>query len=179
MERIRAVIPKGWTISYEAEYTCLNVKRDQPALLRPGVPNSPGEEKPKMGEISFAFRVRRGMSLGEYERLAAENARIQEEAYAIYKVLDQRKDISRKFDSFSPEKEEDKKLVARYEALKQSLHELPDFSGENLSLDWLINGPDFSVTSYPAEDQVFEEFDAARKSVMKVLTPYASKRKQR
>lgn len=111
--------------------------------------------------VHFSLRVLGKIEPAEYERLAAENARIRKEADAIYEVLNHKR-IDRKFDSFSPREEEDKKLVAKYESLKASLHPLPDGYFQDISLDWVLNGPDSrTATTRPAEESVAQEFEKA------------------
>jgi hypothetical protein len=175
VERIRAELPQGWSVSYDAQYAYLEVKRNKPAATNTGGINYGGNEKRENDVVFFSLRVLTKVEPAEYDRLAAENARIRKEADAIYQVLNGKR-TDRKFDSFSPREEEDKKLVARYEGLKESLHPLPVGYFQDISLDWVANGPIFrSWATRPAEESVAQEFEKALGLVGKLVTPYESK----
>ena len=124
--------------------------------------------------VQFSLRILDKVEPAEYERLAAENARIREEADTIYHGLNERR-IHRKFDSFLPQEDEDKKLVAKYENLKASLHPLPDGYFQDISLEWALNGPDSrATTTRPVDHSLAQEFERARDVVRKLMTPYES-----
>lgn len=167
---VRAELPKGWTASYDKEHSWLEVYRDEAVSSRSALPNGPPDERTQRRKFAFAFRVMAAVPPKEHRRLSAENAKIQKEAAALYKDLI-RKRVSRKFDSFSPSTDEDKAAVARYEALKKSLHTLPDFYFADISLVWGFNSPDNPVISV-ADDRIRDECTKVQEKVARLLSKY-------
>jgi hypothetical protein len=167
---VRAELPEGWTASYDKEHAWLEVSRIEAVLALSALPNGPGGEKPERRTFAFAFHVVAAVHPTEYRRLRAENAQIQKKATALYEDLI-RKRVSHKFDSFSPSTDEEKAVVAQYEALKTSLHPLPDFYFEAIGLKWGSNSPDNPVIRV-TDDRVRDECTRVQEKVVKLLSKY-------
>ncbi len=167
---VRAELPKGWTASYDKEHAWLEVYRDEAVSSISALPNGPPDEKPERRKFAFALRVMAVVPPNEHRRLSAENAKIQKEATALYENLI-RKRVSHKFDSFSPGTDEDRTAVARYEALKKSLHTLPDFYFDDISLVWGSNSPDNPVISV-TDDRIRDECTKVQEKVVRLLSKY-------
>lgn len=103
----------------------------------------------------------------EYRRLATENIRIRTELHALYECLVKRR-VGQKFDSFFSHNDEDKKLVAHYEARKKSLNRLPDFYFRNISLEWVHNPSPRNIV----EDRNATGCEQVRCKVLKLLSKY-------
>lgn len=170
--RIRTVLPKGWTVSYEKSYSWLEISRNKSVLLLSELPNLPPGEKPTLRKWLFAFRAMAFVSPADHDRLSAENKRIQNEADALYEELVKRR-ISQKFDSFSPSTEADKVDVARYEKLKASLHKIPDFYFRDISLKLGIGSPD-RPWGFIVNEREREECAEVEKKVIELLSAYES-----
>jgi hypothetical protein len=123
---VRAELPKGWSASYDKEYSWLEISRDEAVSTILGIINGPPGQKPERRKFLFAFRIVSGITVSEYRRLSAENVRVHEEANELFEQLVKMR-IRRKFDSFLGRTDEEKKAVARYEGLKSSLHSLPSY----------------------------------------------------
>jgi hypothetical protein len=170
LRSVRAELPKGWTASHDNERAWLEVSRVEAVLAISTLPNEPGGEKPERRTFAFAFRVVAAVHPTEYRRLSAENAQVQKKATALYEDLI-RKRVSHKFDSFSPSTDEEKAAVAQYEALKKSLHPLPDFYFEAISLKWKFNSPDNPMIRV-TDDSVRDECTRVQEKVVKLLSKY-------
>ena len=170
LRHVRAELPKGWTASYDRKYRWLEVSRREAVLSSSAIPNGPGDEKPERRIFSFAFRVVTAVHPAEYRRLSAENVRIQRKVTALYEDLTNKR-ISHKFDSFLPSTNEEKAAVALYEALKKSLHALPDFYFEDISLKWEFNSPANPFIS-ATDEHVRDECTGVQEKVVKLLSKY-------
>lgn len=173
LRRMQAELPKGWSASYDKEYSALDVSRDEAVLAETTVINGPPDAKPERTKYAFSFRVMPAVSPDEYHRFAAENARIQEEANRLYDEL-VKKGLQRKFDSFGWKTEEDKVAVARYDALKMSRHSLPDYHFQDISLQWLFGRDDslFGPWIYVSDERIRVECTQTQKKILKLLSPY-------
>lgn len=174
VERVRTAIPQGWTVTYDMKDSWLEISRDKKALASVYVINGPGhqEQKPERIKVTLAFRVVDFITPENYSKISAKNMIIEKSLSVQYKELE-KKQISHKFDSFSPTTEEDKVAVARYEALKNTLHSLPDFYFRDISLTWEIGSP----SSYgPAIDitdvKIRDEYTQVQKKVLGLLSTY-------
>lgn len=169
-ELIRAELPKGWRVSYKKGDECLKVTRSKEDLSRTAFANTHPDEKPERRSFALSFRIHPLVTLEEYRRLVGENAKISLEMEKLYEIL-QGRGMSQKFDSFIPEKEEDKKLVDRYEALRKSIHDLPDFHFRDISLTWIYGSSDFPLI-YMTDESVQKECEEVRNTVVKLFQPY-------
>ena len=170
LKNVRAELPKGWSATYDKEYSWLEVSRDEAVSSMSGLPNSPLYEKPERRIFRFAFRVMPAVSPDEYHRWSTENAKIQKQATALYEDLVKRR-VSQKFDSFMPRTDSERTDVARYEALKASLHILPDFYFHDISLRWQLGSPGAHAIII-TEDKIRDECTRVQKRVMKLLSKY-------
>jgi hypothetical protein len=167
---IRAELPKGWTASYDKRYTWLEISREEAVLSTSALPNGPPDEKSEPRTFAFAFRVMTAIPPNEHRQLSAQNRQIQKEASALYEDLKKR-GLQRKFDSFGWKTVEDKRAVARYEALKKSLHSLPEFHFRDISLEWGVNSPDNPIISV-TDDRIRDECTRVQEKVIKLLSKY-------
>jgi len=165
---IRAELPKGWSVSYKQDDAWLEIIRNKKVLSLPALPNSNPSEKPKKTSFIFAFRIVPLVSPAKHKLISAENAAIT----ALYEDL-VRRNIPRKYDSFSPQNEEDKKLVSQYEALKRPVRSLPDFYFQDISLKWAFNSPNNPIVRV-ADDRIREECNEVQQKVVRLLTKYES-----
>jgi len=169
LKNIRAELPKGWSATYDREYSWLEVSRDESVSSLSGLPNSPLNEKPERRIFAFAFRVVPVVSPGEYHRWSTENAKVQKELTALYEGLVKRR-VSQKFDSFIPGTDTERTDVARYNALKASLHILPDFYFRDISLRWGLGSPGDAINI--SDDKIRDECSRVQERVLKLLSKY-------
>jgi hypothetical protein len=169
MQAIRGSLPKGWTASYEKDSAWVEVSRDALVLATSALPNGPPDEKPERSKFCFAFRIVPAVSSAEYKRLSRENATIQKKLQVMYEDL--RKTIDHKFDDFLPRTENDVAAVARYEALKQTLHDLPHFHYREVGLKWELSSPDNPMIGI-IDDAARDECDSVRSKVVSLLSKY-------
>ncbi len=170
LDKIRAELPKGWSASYDGEYTWLEVTRDAKISSLPNLPNGSPHEKPAQRNHAFAFRIDPFVSIAAHHRMSAENSAIRKEATAIYDEL-VRRGVSQKFDHFLAANEVDQKAASRYEALKESLHSLPDFYFRDISLSWQIGSPDQTSLNI-IDEGVRDQCAQVRQKVLKLLSDY-------
>jgi len=173
LERMRAVLPKGWSASYDKEYSVLEISRDESVLAEFIVINAAGDEKPERTQYAFSFRVLPAFSPEEYRRLFAENVRIQEELKEFGRELEKRR-VPHIGDNFYGETDEEKAAVARYEALRNSRPRLPDYHFGDISLEWIIGAPawDGLTGIHVIDDRIREDCARIRKKMMELLSPY-------
>ena len=174
LSRMQAGLPKGWRASYEKDYSVLVISRDEAVLATRVFINGPPDQKPDRTKFAFAFRVVPVVSPAEHRRLNTDNGRIQKELSALYEVL-KKKGLAAKFDSFSGKTDEDKAAVARYDALKKSLHELPNFYFEEISLEWLygwLEVRDWGVDIDIEDERIREECTQVQKKILSLLSKY-------
>jgi len=167
LRKVRAELPKGWTASYDAEDSRLEVSRDDAVPSLSAFPNAPPNEKPKRRKFAFAFFVIAAVSPAEYRRLSAENARIEKEAAALYEDLVKRK-VPHKFDSFLPQTDLEKADVARYEALITTLQSRPDFYFRDISLLRPPGARQIIVT----DDKILKECTRVQERVVELFSKY-------
>jgi hypothetical protein len=170
LSKVRAELPKGWTASYEKKGKSIEVSRNEQVLATSALPNAPPFVKPVPTKFKFSLRVVATVDSARYRELSAENAKIQKESKALYDDLIKR-GVDHKFDSFIPKSKDDKADVARYEALQKSLHRLPDFYFDDISLEWGLNAPDNPDISI-SDDRDHKECTKVREKVGKLLTKY-------
>jgi len=152
---IRGELPKGWAVSYDEEYEWLEVSRNEAIVSLSALPNGDLFEESEQRTFAFAFRVIEAVNLKDYRRLRADNERTKTLMIAMYQDRTNKR-ISHKFDSFVPKNKEEEMAVAQYEALKKSLHTLPDFYFGTISLRWAFNSSDNRVMSI-VDDRVRDE----------------------
>ena len=170
LNAIRAELPDGWVASYEESYSWLAVSRDKPVLSVSALPNSPGLENAERRPFAFAFRIVELVPVEDYRRFLAENERTREKATRVYQELVD-KGVPQKFDSFHPRTREEEAEFAQYEALKGSLHALPDFYFGSISLVWEFNSPN-NPTIGIADNQVRDECTKVQEKVVSLLSRY-------
>lgn len=167
---VRAELPEGWTAAYDKDHAWLEVSRDEAVPSVSARPNISADEKPERRKFTFSFRVVAKLHPTEYRRLSAENAQIQKQLSALYQDLISKR-VSHKFDSFLPGTDEEKAAVAQYEALKTSLHTLPDFHFDTISLKWGFNSPDNPIIDV-IDDRTHDECRRVQERVIKLLSKY-------
>jgi hypothetical protein len=168
LHAIRAELPKGWAASYDEECSWLEVSRDEAVLCVSALPNGLGDEESE--SFAFAFRVVEVVHLEDYRRLFAENEQTRKKLGTIYQELIE-KGVSHKFDSFLPRTKEEEMAVGQYEALKKSLHKIPDFYFGNVSLAWEFNSPGNPVIIV-SDDRVRDECAKVQENVVRLLSKY-------
>jgi hypothetical protein len=82
--------------------------------------------------------------------------------------------IPRKYsDSFLRKTDEEKRAVARYEGLKNSLHFLPSYYFRDISLQWGIGSPDMPMPAiYVTDERIRDECTQIQNKVLKLLSSY-------
>ncbi len=123
-----------WKVDYEPQYDLITVESQKPAWIEPEaiLNDSPFEKrKPTSHLFGFSLRVQPLISPAEHARLSAENKEIETQ---LQQMAAQMKDISHKFDSFSPRDTEQKRRVDAYNLLKAKRHSLPHFYFGDISL---------------------------------------------
>lgn len=170
LREVRGELTKGWTASYDKKYAWLAISREEAVSSFSTLPNGPPDEKPEMTKFVFPFRIMAAIPPNEHRRLMAENAQIQREANTLYEDL-KRRGLQQKFDSFGWKTDDDKRDVARYEALKKSWHSLPEFYFRDISLRWEHGSPEFPAIDI-IDERIREECRRVQKKVLKLLTAY-------
>lgn len=165
IQSICKVIPNGWTVSYKTEDSWLAISKDDPVWLRSESPNASSAAEPEKGQFTLAFRISPAISSAQYEQLAAENTNTRKEMADIYQDLINRR-VNRKFDEFFPKNDTDKAIVARYETLKKSLHELPEYYYRDISLETGL--PPVDITDAKNHD----ECSRVQEEVLNLLFKY-------
>ena len=179
LQRIRSELPQHWTVSYAKEHSWLEVVRNKPVAFlhyyinMPAPSPSDSGDPPSLGEFSFAFRVVPYLKRSDYNRLKTENIRNQREMSTLYETL-VKKHVSHKFDSFIVSgNDPNGKLVERYNQLQESLHNLPDYFYQDLTLEsewseWLTGPPYKQVT----DDVIRQECAQVMDRVIGLLSKY-------
>lgn len=119
--------------------------------------------------FSFGLRVTPKLDPAEHRRLSSENARMAKEAHDLRKAL-LKKRLAHKFDSFQGKTEEDKRMIERYENLKNSRHLLSDYTFKDIGLYWYFNSPNWPMF-YAEDERIRQECDLAYQKVIKLLSP--------
>lgn len=167
---IKGVLPPDWSVSYGQENSSLEVVRRNKVFTSSCLPNSDPFEEPKLRQFYLLFRILPKVSQTDYQKMETDNQKKRREINALYNDLVRRK-VNHKFDSFNPSKEKDKKDVARYNALKESLHTLPDFHFEDLTVNWIIGSPEYPMI-YVNDDRLRLECENTRKKIVAILSAY-------
>jgi len=175
LNAIRVELPKGWTVSYDKEDAWLEVARTEEVRYNSSnIPNSSPFEPEKLGEVQFTFRVVSFVSAQEYRRLSTENAKIEKDLGALYDELVKRH-VWHKFDRFSPRDDEEKKLVSKYEAIKQSGNKLPDLYFRDISLEWSSNSPNKPYRQTALRDPTVKaECTKVQEKLARIMEKYES-----
>ena len=82
-----------------------------------------------------------------------------------------KRQVTHKFDSFLPRTDSERADVRRYEALKASLHSLPDFYFRDISLK-LQPGSTSAGQIHVADDKVRNECTRVQEKIEKLLSKY-------
>lgn len=170
LTKIRAELPKDWTASYDEDHAWLEISSIEAVLSVSALPNGSPDEEAERRPFVFAFRVDEAIDPKAFRLLLAQNEQTQKKLAAIYQELINKR-VSHKFDSFLPSTKDEKVAVAQYEALKKSLHELPDFYFGTVSMNWAFNSPDNPTISV-IDDRVRDECAKVQDKVVKLLTKY-------
>jgi hypothetical protein len=134
VQSIQGSLPPGWTASLERETSWIQVARMAPVLSTSTAPNVNPFEPPQPREFWFAFRVMPHLSDAEHRRRHMQNLTLAREASAIHDELVRRR-VSRKFDSFLPQTDEERQLATNYERLKSAAHVLPTHHYRDIGLE--------------------------------------------
>jgi len=164
---IRESIPKGWTVSYDKPNSLVRVTRDEPVLIATGGFNTDGRDVPVKDQYEFWLSVSARMPSEEYRRLKIEDAETKKEMSALYDDLRHR-GVQGMGDEFNPENASDKVLVKRYDALKASLHDLPEFYFQDLDIR---TEPWWNSESI-VDDKIRDESKRIKEQVLKLLSCY-------
>ena len=180
LQKIRATLPKGWSVAYEKENSCLEITRDDPVLGNVLLPNLPPPDlegsRSKMETYSFVFRVVDFVTPAHYQIWVKENSRVEKEARLIWDDFKKRR-LLKKGERLAPKTDEDRVAAKRYEELIESKHDLPDFYFQQISMQWLRNSPPpaergWSGRLYVSDDSTREECERVRENVVKLLAKY-------
>jgi hypothetical protein len=176
LTRIRAELPEGWHASYEREYSVLEVAREEAVWATGVVPNGPSGQKPERTKFTFAFRVFPFVSTVEHRQMNAENTAIERQLEVLHEELEKKK-LTHKGEAvaFFAKTDEEKEAVARYKALDDSRHDLPELYFADLSLAWLYGqlvDPDWGRSMSFEDERVREECMQTQKRVLALLSRY-------
>jgi hypothetical protein len=173
LAKINEKLPTGWIATYEPEYSCLEVSRSKKVLTLSTVMNAPPDEKSILRRYSFAFRLGKHMSIEEHSNKNHQNNKATKALGVLYDQLIARR-VSHKFDSFMPDNEQDRVLVSQYNQLKKSLHDLPKFYFNDLSLSWIYGSPQ-KEWHYVIDKKIRNECNSVRVDILSILTKYPNK----
>lgn len=172
--KTRAQLPKGWTVFYREETGWFSITRDEATVTQSLLPNAAisfdGNEPATKSKFAIGFRVQKGVSADEFRRMAAENEKTGKELAAIDAELTKQR-VPAKFDAYEPRNDSEKAVVARYDALKKSLHDLPDFKFHDIDLQWVYNTPGMPLM-YVVDDKIRDECTRVQTAFLKLLTEY-------
>lgn len=158
---IRSLLPAGWSAAWDAPAQWITVTRAEATIMVGGL-NAPDAGNPSMDDYQIVLRIGEPVTPEQYKRWAADNARI---TARLSEMQEGMRSISRKFDSFLPRTPEEKQRVREYEAVKHTLHRLPDYYYGDISLDYL-----FPRYRGPRDQQVAEECERVKRAVLELLT---------
>lgn len=137
-EKIRTALPVGWKATYDAKRAALIIERNDPVIENESdMPNGrfaiAGAPPPtRQGHFFIAFDVvPYTLSDAEYTRVKADNVEINKRLTALYDGMHR---INHKFDDFLPKDENEKKQVDAYNQLKSTLHVIPEYRYQHISL---------------------------------------------
>jgi len=171
--RIRTVLPPGWTVSYDSQYSCLTVSRDKPALLYSQLPNLPPDYQGETRQYSFMWRITPLMDEKTYKQMSVENAKVNASASEMEAALHARH-VPYSIDRFFPEMEKDKKEVQKYLDLLKAVHSLPDYHSSEVSMNWTWNNPAWP-NLVPGDEAVRNECKGVAGKLAALFPAYAKK----
>ncbi|MGB0775955.1 MAG: hypothetical protein ACPGUY_08915 [Akkermansiaceae bacterium] len=98
----------------------------------------PDSSEPKFSEETtiLSLRITSYLSPSDHHQKQKENQAARQELKKLYRQLTSL-GTNQKFDSFNPQTDEQRRLAKQYNSLKNSLHSLPAFHYQALSLDWV------------------------------------------
>lgn len=158
--RVQQAIPDGWKGSYVAEYRLLKITRKTPvSYVLQKFKQCDHEEKQKLPKEKFVgfytrFRVLPLLAPIEYKRLQVENEATWERLSILSESL-KKQGVDHKFDTFFPDAPTEEIQVAEYEKLKETVHYLPAFYFENVSLDWVGPRHSTNINSSPCGENPY------------------------
>jgi hypothetical protein len=115
------------------------------------------------------------LSKDDYRRLVEADKARKAKVERMYEELESRR-LSGKFDDFSPKTPDDKRLIAEYKQLKESIQPLPQFHNDRYTVD--IKGsldpqsPYYYSLSFFANGQIGKEVKATRSQIQKCFSRY-------
>lgn len=174
LQSIRAALPKGWSVTYDAEYSYLEIQHDEPVVGTFYAPNmSVDDFKPKLSTYQFSFRVVNYVTPAQYQRWFTENAKTQKEADVIFADFEKRH-LYGKGDKLWPKTDADKAAAARYEELIKSKRDLPDFYFQEISIRWLYGSPEMDGLQkfHVKDERIRGECSKVRERVSKLFSKY-------
>ncbi len=169
-KKIQEQLPDAWSVNYKKKTSWLEVCRNEKVLTRSMRPNTDPFAPATLTEYAFAFRIKEKTSGEDYHIASRKNQQILDQSRKLYDQLIAR-GVSHKFDSFIPDTDSDRALVARYEELMQSRVDLPQFYFQKISLSWAYNDPSNNYISV-SDKQIRSECDKVQNDVIKLLTRY-------
>ena len=132
VKRIRAELPGGWGVLYEKKSSEIEVIRLQTGDEPSATPKPGADGRPRLIVTAFVFRVMPEVSTTEYSRLKAKNATLRKEMAEIWARIGKLGNAPGA--SFTPKTVKEMTDAARYAELERSLHALPEYYFQGLSL---------------------------------------------
>jgi hypothetical protein len=175
MREIKNRLPEGWSVSVGSDNAgaVMEIRRDHLTLATSEAPNLSVNEKPESVQVTYALGFVSFISPPEYQRLKAENQKIEKQVDAVYVKLEESSTVSRKFDDFDGGNEEDKRNIAEYRRLENELHALPRFHYQNVSLEWAQINIEFGIGGWlPTNEATRRECDDVLKKIESVVSTY-------
>lgn len=170
VERIRAELPEGWVVHYDAGERWLEVRRKGKVAGQHVAPSDTPFREPETVEYQFAFRAAPALSMEDFARLNAENAKVAQEAERLTSQLEKLGLRSQKGGKFDAQTEQQQALVAQLEEVEKKWTLPPDFYFENISLTKTKNLP-IALD----DDKLQHECDEVKAEVEGLLQRYVPK----
>jgi len=164
--RLRAQLPQGWSFSFDEKKSWIEIERIKPELMLNVVPNLSGEEKSTSQKYILGLTIVSFVPKDEYEKLRSENEATETKMDTLQKTLTHSRPFWGWPGAFKPANEEEKREFEEYKQLDASLHRLPDFYFEDLSLEL---EPD---TLRLDDDTIQKECEDVRQKVVRTLSAY-------
>lgn len=164
----KAVSRDNWTVQLDGNE--IVIERSQPVAMVRVLPNGSPDSKPiPDGERSLRFILRFGpnLTIDEYERLAAVNAKSEKERERLQRAVR----LPRKFGEFLASTPEEEEQVRNLRAAVDKLphHDLPDLYTPDHRVFLFLPGDGWS---FPADEQIMLECADVEESFARLFGTY-------
>ncbi len=171
VDRIRMILPQGWSVEEELATGAVVVSRDQKVSTIAVPPSAAAmEPEPEKQIFAYCFRLAPLVESKEFRRLFKENQKSRQELNhlqeEIFRVINTRREDGL---ILPPASEKNLALVVRYEQVRKTFHRLPDFYFEDASV-WSV----YPNTPWVVDGAIRRECAEVRAKIEGLLSRYAA-----